>query len=434
MKKVYLKYTEGCCWRRLIDLRLIEEFFVSNGYSVVDEPRDADIICLETCAFVKRTEDITIREIDDIVNAGYNGELLVLGCLPGINSKRMNQHFKGKAVNTADLEDLNKCFPEFKNKLSLYEDRNDLFCLKSSKSSQITLKAFFRYIVNYLKPRYSSWKKFLNNIRKILRNKLGLKRDIYYIRISWGCEEPHCSFCVEWMAVGSNNICKPKEVCIKEVKQGLSQGYTNFAIIADNPGAWRDESGDKLAGLLKAILDVDLRVKISNIDGIHPYWIMQYKDEFLEVIKTGRVKSIMSALQAGSDRVLSLMNRRYSGKDFLKLMLEIQSAYPDIILITQVIAGFPSETFEEFKESVEIVINAGFTNATVFPYYCNPITPSANIEPLISDEEKFKRVQYALKRFGEEGILSFNLGVEINPVFQKTKAIYDDKQVPCGSK
>jgi len=58
MKKVFLKYTEGACWRRLIDLKLIEHFFVSNGYALTTSPEEADLIILETCAFVKEQKTL----------------------------------------------------------------------------------------------------------------------------------------------------------------------------------------------------------------------------------------------------------------------------------------------------------------------------------------------------------------------------------------
>lgn len=423
-KKIFLKYTEGCCWRRLIDLKLIEHFFISNGYLVVTSPEEADLIILETCAFVKRTEDIAIHEIENFTKK-YTTKIIVMGCLVGINKKRLRKIFKGVAINTANIEDLNKQFPKFKYKLKLNSDTNALFCQENVQLTKITLQSIARYFITHLQPSLKSYTSFFNNCIKVLKINMGLKRKVYYIRIAWGCERPFCTFCVERLAVGSSITSKPKEICIKEVKKGIKEGYNNFVIIADNPAAWRGKNRETFPDLLKAILDVDPSIIISNIDGAHPFWLLQFREKFLELIKTNRIKSMMSSLQSGNNRILSLMNRRYTKEEYLDLMKDIKKAKPDIVLITQVIAGFPSETFAEFKESVEVVVKAGMTNVTVFPYYCNPTTPSAKLPGKVNDEEKFRRVDYAMKKFGEEGIMSFNLGVEINPKYQKVKAVYD---------
>jgi tRNA A37 methylthiotransferase MiaB len=253
---------------------------------------------------------------------------------------------------------------------------------------------------------------------------MGLRRKVNYLRIGWGCEE-RCTYCVEWRAVGGKFVSKPLEVCLEEVKNGRAKGYKNFVIIADSPGQWGVDLGKKFPDLLRAILDVDPEINIANIDGIHPHSLWQYRDEFNELLKTKRIKSIMSPLQSGSDRILELMKRRYSKQQFVDLIKTMKAAYPDLVLITQVIVGFPSETFAEFKESVDLVTDLGFTNATFFPYYSNPLTVSHRFEGKIGDQEKFNRVTFALKEIGKRGILSANFGVEINPRYQKVKALYD---------
>ena len=426
IKTVYLEYTEGCCWRRNLDLEVIKQFFLKNGVEIIRNPKEADVIILMTCAFVKRTEDISVNKIK-ILSADYGEKLVVVGCLSGINMERLREHFDGVAINTADIENINKYFPEFTYKFKLTDDSNNLFLQADLKSVNITLLSIIRYL--YFSFNFSGkyFRNLINNFKKILNAKMGVNRKIYYLRIAWGCAEPHCTFCVEWKAVGSKEISKPLEDCLKEVKNGLQEGFTHFCIVADNPGAWGIDIGKKLPELIKAILDIDPSIIISNIDGVHPYWIKQYKEDFINLFKTGRIKSIMSALQSGSNRILKLMNRRHSREEYLDIIREIKNVYPDIILITQIIVGFPSETFEEFLESVDLVIEAGFTNVLFFPYYCNPCTPAFNYDGKLSDEEKFKRVKFAFNKIMKQGILSFNLGIENHPQHQKVKALYDHK-------
>lgn len=424
MMKVYLKFTEGACWRRVLDIKLVEHFFEQNGCEIVGEPKVADLIILETCAFVKRTEDIAMQEIEDIIGSNYKGKLLVIGCLPGINLPRLRQVFDGIAINTADLEQINDYFPEFKYKLGVNSDVNVLYAQKNLQSAKVTFYSLLRHFISSINFKHNYFHNVFTNFRKIMKAGMGLRRKVYYIRIGWGCEE-RCTYCVEWRAVGGKFVSKPLDVCLEEVKNGRSQGYKNFVILADSPGQWGGDLGKKFPDLLRAILDVDHEITIANIDGIHPHSLWQYQDEFLELLETRRIKSIMSPLQSGNDRILNLMKRRYSKQQFVEMMQKIKSAYPDMVLITQVIVGFPSETFDEFKESVEVVTDLGFTNATFFPYYSNPLTVSHGFKGKIDDQEKFQRVEYALKELGRQGILSANFGVEINPKYQKTKALYD---------
>ncbi|HMA64050.1 MAG: radical SAM protein [Fibrobacterota bacterium] len=423
---VFLRFTEGCCWRRVVDVKLIENFFTSNGWLITADAAAADVIILETCAFVRRTEDISIDEINKIVESKYKGTLIVSGCLPGINIDRLREHFSGSVINTADLEDFNLLFPQFKNKLKLFDDPTELFAQKSEQSSLKTIFSVIRYFKDNfsISPHY--WYKLIRNIRNITYTGMGPGRSkIRYLRVCWGCPEPHCTFCVEWKAVGSKVISKPFSDIEKEVRENLAEGVRHFAVIADNPATWGTDLGGNFTEMLSGILAVNPKIILSNLDGFHPRWLIEHKDTFLELIKTGRIRSMMSALQSGNNRILQLMNRGYTREEFISLMSDIRKANSRFVSITQIIVGFPTETFEEFKESVETVVECGCTNVTLFPFYCNPLTPAATLGGFIGDSEKKRRIEYALKVLGKNGILSFNVGVEINPKYQKVKAHYD---------
>src|SRR5512133_2147447 len=170
---VFLRFTEGCCWRRVVDVKLIENFFTSNGWLITADAAAADVIILETCAFVRRTEDISIDEINKIVESKYKGTLIVSGCLPGINIDRLREHFSGSVINTADLEDFNLLFLQFKNKLKLFDDPTKLFAQKSEQSSLKTIFSVIRYFKDNfsISPHY--WYKLIRNIRNITYTGMG---------------------------------------------------------------------------------------------------------------------------------------------------------------------------------------------------------------------------------------------------------------------
>ncbi|MBN1760256.1 MAG: radical SAM protein [Chitinispirillaceae bacterium] len=429
MSTVFLKFTEGCCWRRVIDVKIIERYFLRNNWKVSINPENADVIIIETCAFVKRTEDIAIEEIRAVVGRNYHGRLIITGCLPGINLERLRKYFSGAAVNTAQLEKLNELFPEFDHKLSLFDDTTELFTQKDLQSTGMTLKSILHYLADNFTLNPGYWMRLAGNIRRVLWSGMGLKRNtLRFLRIAWGCPEPHCTFCVEWKAVGSTVISKPADIVLREVKDNLAEGVTRFAVIADSPATWGSDIGSDFTALLSSVLEVDRRIVLANLDGFHPRWLIRHQEKFLQLLRSGRIRSLMSALQSGNNRILKLMNRQYTREEYLSLMKSIRRVCPEIVLITQIIVGFPSETFEEFRESVDLVIACRCTNVTLFPFYSNPLTPAAGMEGMINDAEKFRRIDYALKRLGSKGILSFNMGVEINPKYQETKALYDNQQ------
>jgi tRNA A37 methylthiotransferase MiaB len=230
---------------------------------------------------------------------------------------------------------------------------------------------------------------------------------------------------VEYKAVGSNVISKPLPQILEEVKRGLEEGFHKFIIAADNPGAW-NHAGASLPLLLRTVLGVSQEVEISMVDGLHPHYIINDLAEYADVLRTGRIKSIMAPLQSGSNRILTLMNRRHTKESFLRAFTTLREAHADLFLITQIIVGFPSETYGEFAESVDVVIESGFNNVTMFPFYSNPLTEAHNLPGKISDEEKFRRVATGLKRIGRAGIFSLALDCEIVPQKQKVKAMYDE--------
>lgn len=392
MAKAYLKFTPGCCWRRLLDLKIVENWLKSNGKEIVDHPILADYIFLMTCAFVQSTEDHAIREVRGYLK--YTGQLTVLGCLPGINAKRLGQNFTGLVVNTVDLGELGYYFPEFQHKLDINRDAHLLQDTVKRDSLPIIKSCLF----------------CLRNTWRIYRAGMGLKRNLYYIRIGGGCSN-ECTFCVERKAVGYVEKNKPVGKILEEVWNGFQAGYRNFAVIADNTAAWKDR-GYTFIDLLNAILDLHSSIRIANIDSMHPKYIKDSLASYYALFAQHRIKSVMIALQSGSDYVLGKMNRGYRKKDIIKVVDMLKKAYPKIVLITQLIAGFPGESSADFEESVDLVKQLGFINVMIFPYSRNSGTKAGSLPCQIGKMEIQRRVDWGLAELRKSGIFSFNLGAE----------------------
>jgi len=134
---------------------------------------------------------------------------------------------------------------------------------------------------------------------------------------------------------------------------------------------------------------------------------------------------MMIPLQSGSNRILGLMGRGYSRESFIDTLRSLRKECPELVLITQIIVGFPGETEDEFRESIQVATEAECTNVTLFPFYPNPLTPAGRLPGQVSDRQKIDRIEWGLGKLGRRAIFSFGLGIELDPRFQVQKALYD---------
>lgn len=216
------------------------------------------------------------------------------------------------------------------------------------------------------------------------------------LRISNGCVQ-RCAYCVIWRAVGKLRSKSVEQIC-KEYKSLLDAGYRKFTFTADNLGAYGtdiDSSFDKLLGSLSEI-DKGLDVRWALIE-LHPYWIIKYKDAFLELVKNKKISLILCAIQSGADRILKLMNRRHRIDEITNILIAFKKANPDIKIFTQIIIGFPSETETEFLHTLDAVKKAGFEGASVYPYYDGLDSLSSKMPGKISQDIINERVKTAIK-------------------------------------
>jgi tRNA A37 methylthiotransferase MiaB len=223
---------------------------------------------------------------------------------------------------------------------------------------------------------------------------------LYHIRVSWGCIG-NCSFCITKKAIGSFKS-KPFEECIQEFKRGLKAGYRDFIICSDDPGAYGVDIDSSFPKLLDEMTDIEGNYNLM-ITGLSPVMLMKYLDEMEEILKKKKITAILFPIQSGSSRILKLMNR-YSDVDKMKeAFLRLKKSFPGLILETQIILGFPTETFEDFKQSLNFVKECNFYSGYLYKFSCRPGTDAEKIEPKVSDEEMSKRLKYAKNFFRKEG-------------------------------
>lgn len=185
-----------------------------------------------------------------------------------------------------------------------------------------------------------------------------------FVKIQDGCEN-FCSYCVIPYVRGK---CRSKDLntVIKEVETLVSKGFKEIVLTGIHTGNYGVDLGTNFALLLKELVKIQglERLRISSIE------IRELTSEVLEVIKNNQVivDHLHVPLQAGSDKILKLMNRKYDLAFFEHKLEEIRAIRPNISITTDIIVGFPCEDEKDFKETIENAKKFNFSKIHVFPY------------------------------------------------------------------
>lgn len=124
-KKAYIEFVLGACNRRQLDAQNLSTFFEKNGYKIISSAKKADIILLVTCAVSLKRENQSIGRIKYLKK--FKGELIICGCLPGINKKKLSLIHDGMSIPTSELTNIDNLFPHMKFKYSDLDDANCYF-------------------------------------------------------------------------------------------------------------------------------------------------------------------------------------------------------------------------------------------------------------------------------------------------------------------
>lgn len=408
MSRIFI-YANTICEKRLLDSRKIHNYLSINGHEIMTKPEDAEIIILIVCAASNIDTEKALDKIKSF-QKNYNAELIVGGCIPAIDSDKLAEIFNGRTIVTKDLnrhlDKIDNLFTENKVKFKDIEDANIL-------DSNVIIADLYENIIpksiNKIVKNSKLIEKIKNRIEKfvvvnffrqhsILYNPLLEKS--FFIRISWGCPN-NCSFCAIKKAVGSLHS-KSLEKCLDEFKKGLSEGYKNFVITADDPGSYGLDIETNFPILLDKITSIPGDYKIIIRD-FNPYWIVKYIDELEEMFKRKKITQIIIPIQSGSLRILKIMNRCSDVEKMKNAFQRIKQADSKIALINHYIIGFPTETQEEFIETLEFIKESDFDSGNIFTFSCKKNTTAEKIEPKISRDEINKRSKYTKEYLGKIG-------------------------------
>jgi tRNA A37 methylthiotransferase MiaB len=411
MKKSVFFIHNGCL-RRALDVSRLMDYFQLNGCVLAADLGNADYIVFVTCAFIKSKEDECFKIIQNL--KGAMGELIILGCLPEIAKAKFRDVFKGSFIATKDLHDIDKIFSEFKIKFADVPDAH--FVHKNSYLYEHTHLFFSQWIGNFINKAAYFFDLLIKRIKpagikggkvfRTIKNSLW-KKPVYakscHLRISSGCLG-QCSYCAIRNAIGTLKS-KTLQTCIDEYQQLLDKGERRFIIVADDVGAYGLDNKGDFAQLLRRLSLADKNFQVEwFINQLHPKWAIAYKDELLLRIKQKKVLELLCPIQSASRRILRLM-RRYEDIDKLeKVLFEFKKARSRVLLYTNIIIGFPSETEDDFMRTINFVIKVKFDYVWMFAYYDSEMAPAHSLSEKIDEKTIRHRITRAKKILDSKGI------------------------------
>lgn len=364
-KKAHIK-TFGCQMNSR-DSEIISGLLVKEGFRLVDSAQKADVVIFNTCSVRQHAEDKVWSEIGRLKNASKI--IGVVGCM-GKNYKEAIFERSPSVDFVTGPSDIHK-IPEILNRIigqsALSKNKKGLYDLKIWEAAGDRRPEDIYFTGFYEDKNHA------------------------YVVISEGCQN-FCSYCVVPHVRG---VLKHRyhQHILKEIKEAIARGLSLFTLLGQNVNAYNDKEVD-FAGLLKKVGAIVGVKKFSFITS-HP------KDTSVELFEVMRdlgslKKYLHLPVQAGSDKILKLMNRGYTRKIYLDLINNYRKIVPGAVLTSDIIVGFPGETKEDFCQTYELVRSADFDAAFIFKYSPRPFTEAARFIDDVPREEKERRHQLIL--------------------------------------
>jgi tRNA-2-methylthio-N6-dimethylallyladenosine synthase len=209
-----------------------------------------------------------------------------------------------------------------------------------------------------------------------------------FIAVMRGCEN-YCTYCIVPHVRGPEISISAQEIVSKVIDR-VKEGVSEFTLLGQNVNSYRDSEID-FADLLKMVASID-GVRRVRFTTSHP------KDCSKKLIETiaatpSLCKHIHLPVQAGSNRILNLMNRKYTIDHYLSLIEMIRSYIPDADITSDIMVGFPGETEQEFEETLHLVEKVRYTTAFMFAYSVRGGTAAALMADTVPEEVKLSRLK-----------------------------------------
>ena len=317
-----------------------------------------NLVIINTCAVTGEAERQCRQTVRKLAKENPDARIVVTGCAAQINPQKFAQ------------------MPEVDLVLGNKEKADILSILSQPLTEKTIVGDIFSYdgYDNYLITGFEG-------------------RQRAFVQIQQGCNH-RCTYCIVPFARG-NNRSVPKEEIIKQISELLNKGFAEICLTGVDICSYQPSFSD----LVKSILETFPFLPSLQFGSLDPAAI---DNDFIELIKThaNMTHHFHFSVQSGDNMILKRMKRRHSREDVINLCKKIRSICPDATFGADFICGFPTETREQFANTVKLVKEAGIKKLHVFPYSERSGTPAAQM-PQIPVEERRRRA-FLLRQEGEE--------------------------------
>lgn len=350
-------FTLGCKVNQYESQAIAEEF-ERRGFSVLPHSSACDVYVINTCTVTAESDRKARQFIRRAINKNPNAYVLVTGCLAQTDAQSVS------AISGVDYICGNT------NKLSVVDAAEKLIAeRKKPASASLSLSPI----------ECAPFEKM-----EITR----FDRTRAYIKIEDGCESK-CAYCIIPQARGRIRSKSPEDV-IAEVSQFVSNGCREVVLTGIETASYgKDLNGYSLADLLYDVdkIEGDFTVRLGSLDP------SSMNQGFVDKIKglSKLAPHFHISMQSGSSRTLRNMKRKYNAEQALANIERLKKAIPEVRFTTDIIVGFPGETDEDFKETLEFAKRVGFLMIHVFPYSKRKNTIAAAMPDQIPQEIKRAR-------------------------------------------
>ncbi|XP_048881467.1 threonylcarbamoyladenosine tRNA methylthiotransferase-like [Brienomyrus brachyistius] len=345
-QKIWVK-TWGCSHNNS-DGEYMAGQLAASGYTVMEDPADADVWLLNSCTVKNPAEDHfrnTIKKAQEL-----DKKVVVAGCVPQAQPRM--DYLKGLSIIGVQQID---------------------------RVVEVVDEAVKGHSVRLLGQKKDNGKRLGGarlDLPKIRKNPL-----IEIISINTGCLNA-CTYCKTKHARG-NLASYPVEQLVDRARQSFLEGVCEIWLTSEDTGAYGKDIGTDLPSLLWRMVEVIPEGAMLRLGMTNPPYILEHLEEMAKILSHPRVYAFLHVpVQSASDSVLMDMKREYCIADFRRVVDFLAERVPGITIATDIICGFPGETDADFRETLALVEEYRFPSLFINQFYPRPGTPAARMEHL----------------------------------------------------
>ncbi|RME52332.1 tRNA (N(6)-L-threonylcarbamoyladenosine(37)-C(2))-methylthiotransferase [Candidatus Woesearchaeota archaeon] len=334
--------TQGCSANQS-DSEAMAGVLEREGFFLIDDPSEADVVVVNTCT-VKGPTEAALRRILSRLDPA---KVVLAGCVPQADPASFTEYAR---LGPGQLD-------------------------KVAEAARARLEG---KALTFLGRREEAERLSLPSVRR--------NRFVEVVPIAQGCLSA-CAFCKTKHARGALRS-YPVDAVVRRVSGAVAEGAREVWLTSQDCGAYGKDKGSSLAELLRAVLTIPRKFKI-RVGMANPEHCKGMIDELISAFRDERVyKFLHVPVQAGSERVVRAMRRGHTVDDFTRVVAAFRKVFPRITIATDIICGYPGETREDFEETLSLVHEVRPDVVNISRFWPRPGTPAARLRPLPGWEVK----------------------------------------------